>query len=83
MRVRIGLYTLSSMWGFRIGCRIAKGVSERCIARLLLTQHLRLLERGNATISYSGEIVSLKAIKSRKCNKEDFIFKVFILTLKH
>ena len=36
-RVRIGLYTLSSRQGFCIGYRIAKGVSERCIARLLLT----------------------------------------------
>ena len=35
--VHIGLYTLSSRRGFCIGYRIAKGVSERCIARLLLT----------------------------------------------
>ena len=36
-RVCIGLYTLSSRWGLCIGYRIMKGVSERCIARLLLT----------------------------------------------
>ena len=35
--MHIGLYTLSSRLGFRIGYRIAKGVSERCIVRLLLT----------------------------------------------
>ena len=35
--VRIGLYTLSSRRGLCIGYRIMKGVSERCIARLLLT----------------------------------------------
>ena len=35
--LHIGLYTLSSRCGLRMGCRIAKGVSERCIARLLLT----------------------------------------------
>ena len=37
-RVCIGLYTLSSRRGFHIGYCIAKGVSERCIARLFLTQ---------------------------------------------
>ena len=36
-RVRIGLYTLSSRWGLCMGCHIMKGVSERCIVRLLLT----------------------------------------------
>ena len=36
-RVRIGLYILSSRWGLRMGYRIAKGVSEICTARLLLT----------------------------------------------
>ena len=36
--VRIGLYTITSRWGFYIGCRIANGVSEICIARLLLTR---------------------------------------------
>ena len=36
-RVRIGLYTISSRRGLRMGYRITKGVSERCIARLLLT----------------------------------------------
>ena len=35
--VRIGLYTLSSRRDFHIGYHIVKGVSERCIARLLLT----------------------------------------------
>ena len=35
--VRIGLYTLSSRQGLCIGYRITKGVSERCIERLLLT----------------------------------------------
>ena len=35
--VHIGLYTLSSRRGFYIGCHIVKGVSERCVARLLLT----------------------------------------------
>ena len=35
--VCIGLYTPSSRQGFCIGCCIAKGVSERCIVRLLLT----------------------------------------------
>ena len=35
--VHIGLYTLSSRWRLCVGCCIAKGVSERCIARLLLT----------------------------------------------
>ena len=36
-RVCIGLYTLSSRWGLHMGCHIMKGVSKRCIARLLLT----------------------------------------------
>ena len=35
--VHIGLYTLSSRRGLHMGCRIMKGVSEQCIARLLLT----------------------------------------------
>ena len=35
--VRIGLYTLSSRCGLHMGCHIAKGVSERCVSRLLLT----------------------------------------------
>ena len=39
-RVHIGLYTLSSMRSLRMGCRIAKGVSKRCVSRLLLTVHL-------------------------------------------
>ena len=49
----IGLYTLSSRWGFHIGYCIAKGVSERCIMRLLLTfpehieQKILLLEHVN------------------------------------
>ena len=34
--VCIGLYTLSSRRGLRMGYRIAKGVSERCVSRLLL-----------------------------------------------
>ena len=36
-RVCIGSYTLSSRRGLCMGCRIVKGVSERCIVRLLLT----------------------------------------------
>ena len=35
--MRIGLYTLCSRWGLRMGYRIMKGVSEQCIARLCLT----------------------------------------------
>ena len=35
--VHIGLYTLSSRRVLCIGYRIMKGISERCIARLLLT----------------------------------------------
>ena len=35
--MHIGLYTLSSRHGLRIGCRITKGVTERCTARLHLT----------------------------------------------
>ena len=35
--VRIGLYTFSSRQGLCMGCHIMKGVSEQCIARLLLT----------------------------------------------
>ena len=35
--VHIGLYTLSSRRGLHMGCCIMKGVSEQCIARLLLT----------------------------------------------
>ena len=35
--VCIGLYTLSSRRGLRMGCRIVKGVSKRCVSRLLLT----------------------------------------------
>ena len=35
--VCIGQYTLSSRQGLRMGCHITKGVSERCVARLLLT----------------------------------------------
>ena len=35
--VHIGLYTLSSRQGLCMGYRITKGVSERCIVRLLLT----------------------------------------------
>ena len=52
--VCIGLYTHSSRRGFHIGCRIMKGVSERCIARLLLTslgqieQKILLLEHVNS-----------------------------------
>ena len=37
-RVCIGLYTLSSSHGLCMGCCIVKGVSERCISRLLLTE---------------------------------------------
>ena len=52
--VRIGLYTLSSRWGLHMGCCIVKGVSEQCIARLLLTsleqieQKILLLEHVNS-----------------------------------
>ena len=35
--MHIGLYTLSSRWGFHIGYHIVKGESKRCIVRLLLT----------------------------------------------
>ena len=35
--VCIGLYTLSSRRGLCMGYHIAKGVSKRCIVRLLLT----------------------------------------------
>ena len=35
--VCIGLYTLSSRRGLHMGCRIVKGVSKRCVSRLLLT----------------------------------------------
>ena len=60
-RVCIGLYTLSSRWGLHMGYRIVKGVSKRCIARLLLTspgqieQKILLLEHVNyfATIRFS------------------------------
>ena len=51
--VHIGLYTLSSRQGLCIGYCIMKGVSERCIARLLLTslgqieQTILLLEHVN------------------------------------
>ena len=51
--VRIGLYTHSSRRGFYIGCHIAKGVSEKCIPRLLLIspgwieQKILLLEHVN------------------------------------
>ena len=37
--VHIGLYTLSSRRVLHMGYCIAKGVSKRCIARLLLTFH--------------------------------------------
>ena len=40
--VHIGLYTLSGRWGLHMGCCIMKGVSERCIARLLLTLQSRI-----------------------------------------
>ena len=40
--VHIGLYTLSSRWGLCMGCRIMKGVTERCIARLRLTLHTKI-----------------------------------------
>ena len=40
--VRIGLYTLSSRWGLRMGCHITKGVTERCVARLRLTSPGRI-----------------------------------------
>ena len=52
--VCIGLYILSSRHGLRMGCRIAKGVSERCVLRLLLTslgsieQKILLLEHVNS-----------------------------------
>ena len=40
--VHIGLYTLSSRQGLHIGYHIVKGVSERCIVRLLLTIRLKM-----------------------------------------
>ena len=38
--LRIGLYTLSSRWGVRMGCLITKGVSKQCMARLHVTIRL-------------------------------------------
>ena len=59
--MHIGLYTFSSRRGFCIGYSIAKGVSERCIARLLLTKVLHVdyhyLKRNQ-----NSEIISIKGV---------------------
>ena len=59
--MNIGLYTLSSRQGFRIGYHIAKEVSERCIARLLLTKMLIKYRDVFSLRDEIGECLNLEA----------------------
>ena len=54
--MRIGLYTLSSRRGLRIGCRITKGVTKQCTARL----HLTILE---SKILDAGDLLILSNVQ--------------------
>ena len=66
--VHIGLYTPSSRWGFRFGYRTVKGVSERCIVRLLLTVNYRfaIITKVTVKLRFSGDPLEKALLLNRE-----------------
>ena len=70
--VCIGLYTLSSRHGLHMGCCIVKGVSERCVSRLLLTEYVVQVIM---IIVYIAVVIIIMYFCCTKCRHTCTIFK--------